>query len=66
MAAAAIGMEGWPMFSVLRERPFALLFSGALVSTAGDLVLLVALPFWTFRLTGSVACSSRYGDRMAQ
>lgn len=42
------------MFAVLRRRNFALLWFGQLVSLTGDYVLLVALPFYTYQLTGSV------------
>lgn len=45
------------MLRLLRSRDFGPLFGGALVSQAGDYVLLVALPFWIFRLTGSAAAT---------
>ena len=45
------------MLAVLRQRNFALLFTGAVISQAGDLILFVALPFWIYRLTGSVAAT---------
>ena len=41
------------MFSLLRQRNFGLLWVGQLISTMGDWVLFVALPFYTFSLTGS-------------
>jgi len=42
------------MLSVLRRRNFALLWFGQLISTIGDLVLIVALPFYVYQLSGSV------------
>lgn len=42
------------MFVVLRSRNFFLLWLGQLVSLAGDWVLVVALPFFVFQLTGSI------------
>src|SRR6266487_3781728 len=42
------------MLSVLRQRNFALLWFGQLISLTGDYVLIVALPFYTYQLTGSV------------
>jgi MFS family permease len=39
---------------VLRQRNFALLWFGQLISLTGDYVLIVALPFYTYQLTGSV------------
>lgn len=41
------------MFNVLRQRNFALLWFGQLISLIGDWVLLIALPFHIYRLTGS-------------
>lgn len=41
------------MLASLRNRNFALLWVGQLVSLAGDWVLLVALPFFVYSLTGS-------------
>jgi MFS family permease len=41
------------MTSVLRQRNFALLWMGALVSRVGDFVLLVALPFYVYAVSGS-------------
>ncbi|MBI4675238.1 MAG: MFS transporter [Chloroflexi bacterium] len=41
------------MFQALRNRNIALLFSGQVISIAGDLVLFIALPFWVYQLTGS-------------
>jgi MFS family permease len=42
------------MLAVLRQRNFALLWLGQLISLTGDYVLIVALPFYTYQLTGSV------------
>lgn len=42
------------MLTVLRRRNFALLWFGQLISTIGDLVLIVALPFYVYQLSGSV------------
>ncbi len=42
------------MLVVLRQRNFALLWFGQLISLTGDYVLIVALPFYTYQLTGSV------------
>jgi MFS family permease len=42
------------MLTVLRQRNFALLWFGQLISLTGDYVLIVALPFYTYQLTGSV------------
>jgi MFS family permease len=41
------------MLAVLRQRNFALLWFGQLISLTGDFVLLVALPFYTYQITGS-------------
>ncbi len=41
------------MLAVLRQRNFALLWIGQLISVFGDWVLLIALPFYIFDLTGS-------------
>ena len=42
------------MFAALRKRNFALLWIGQLVSLAGDYMLIVALPYYVFQLTGSI------------
>ncbi len=42
------------MFSALRRRNFALLWLGQLVSLSGDWLLIVALPFYVYQLTGSI------------
>jgi MFS family permease len=41
------------MFTVLRQRSFACLWVGQLVSLIGDWMLLVVLPFYIYTLTGS-------------
>jgi MFS family permease len=41
------------MLSVLRQKNFALLWTGGAVSLLGDWVLFVALPFYVYSLTGS-------------
>lgn len=41
------------MFATLRQRNFGLLWVGQLISVFGDWVLLIALPFYIFDLTGS-------------
>ncbi|HET8629377.1 MAG TPA: MFS transporter [Thermomicrobiales bacterium] len=41
------------MFAALRQRNFALLWVGQLISLIGDWVLFIALPFYVFDLTGS-------------
>ncbi len=42
------------MITLLRQRNFAFLWFGQLVSILGDWVLFVALPFYVYNLTGSV------------
>lgn len=46
------------MLAVLRRRDFALLWTGGLVSTAGDWVLHIALPFYVYELTGSTVATA--------
>lgn len=41
------------MLAVLRQRNFGLLWFGQLISTIGDWLLFIALPFYTYSLTGS-------------
>ncbi len=42
------------MLALLRRRNFALLWVGQLVSQIGDMVLMIALPFYVYQLTGSL------------
>lgn len=42
------------MFTALRKRNFALLWLGQIVSLSGDWLVLLALPFYIYQLTGSV------------
>ena len=42
------------MIKALRQRDFALLWLGGLISLAGDWVLLIGLPIYIFLLTRSV------------
>ena len=42
------------MLAVLRRRNFAMLWLGQLVSQIGDMVLIIALPFYVYQLTGSL------------
>jgi predicted MFS family arabinose efflux permease len=46
------------MFSVLRQRSFALLWVGGLISIAGDWVLYAALPFFVYERTGSTVATA--------
>ena len=46
------------MLSVLRRRDFALLWTGGLVSVAGDWVLNAALPFFIYEQTGSTVATA--------
>ncbi len=41
------------MLATLRRRDYALLWAGGLISVTGDWVLLAALPFYVYSLTGS-------------
>jgi MFS family permease len=41
------------MLAALRQRNFALLWFGQLISLLGDWILFVALPFYIYTLTGS-------------
>src|SRR5512136_1972583 len=45
------------MLKVLRQRNFFLLWFGQLISVIGDWVLVIALPFYTYNLTGSALAS---------
>ena len=46
------------MLSVLRQRDYALLWFGGLVSMLGDFVLFVGLPYEIYRLTGSTLATA--------
>lgn len=46
------------MFNLLRQRNFALLWFGGLISIMGDRVLLVALPYFVYQQTGSTLASA--------
>src|SRR6266699_2033214 len=48
------------MLAVLRQRNFALLWFGQLISLTGDYVLIVALPFYTYQRAGSTRAVSRF------
>ncbi len=48
------------MIAVLRQRNFALLWWGGLISFMGDWVMFTALPLYTLYLTGSVAAMGLY------
>src|SRR5215207_1282790 len=41
------------MIATLRQRDFALLWAGGLLSSLGDYALFIALPFYIYQLTGS-------------
>src|ERR1700730_14458979 len=42
------------MFAALKKRNFALLWLGQLVSLCGDALLIIAVPYFVYQLTGSV------------
>jgi MFS family permease len=46
------------LLAVLRQRNFAIFSGGAFVSSIGDWVLFIALPFYIYQLTGSVLATS--------
>lgn len=46
------------LLATLRRRDFALLWTGGLISMAGDWMLIVALPIHVYRLTGSTGATS--------
>lgn len=54
------------MLVVLRNRSVALLWTGGLISTIGDWLLIIAIPFYVFQVTGStLATGSMYIVQMA-
>ena len=46
------------MFTLLRQRDFALLWFGGLISIMGDWVLGVALPFFVYQVSGSTIATA--------
>src|SRR5215213_9611545 len=50
--------ERLAMFHLLRQRNFALLWFGGLISLMGDRVLLVALPYFVYQQTGSTLATA--------
>jgi predicted MFS family arabinose efflux permease len=46
-----------PMLRILRQRNFALLWSGGLISMIGDWAMITALPFEIYRRTGSTVAT---------
>jgi MFS family permease len=46
------------MFALLRQRNFGLLWTGGLVSLAGDWVLYAALPYFVYQRTGSTVATA--------
>lgn len=46
------------MIGVLKQRNYALLWVGQLISTMGDLILYIALPFYVYKLTGSALATA--------
>jgi predicted MFS family arabinose efflux permease len=46
------------MLSVLRQRSFAVLWVGGLVSIGGDWILYAALPFFVYERTGSTIATA--------
>jgi MFS family permease len=46
------------MLKILRQRNFSFLWIGQFISVIGDYVLFIALPFYTYNLTGSVLATS--------
>src|ERR671931_1751388 len=52
------------MLATLRQRNFALLWAGGLISRAGDFILFVGLPFYVYERTGSALATG--GTFMAE
>ena len=46
------------MFALLRQRSFALLWTGGLISILGDRVLMTALPFYVYQQSGSTLATA--------
>jgi len=57
LAMPSARRTGGPELLLLRQRGFALLWVGQLVSLLGDATLGIALPFYVYQTTGSVAAT---------